>query len=99
MTSSWPMLRKYLNAIGLRDSQASTQLFSLESLADHGVHWRQASDSIQSATVTRKNVAGMDVASLCKLWFWQLNSSSRSSCKSAERPFFSAASKAIIVGP
>ena len=58
-----------------------------------------ALEPFQSATVTRKKVAGMDVASLRGLWFWQLNSSSSSFCKSAARPFFSAASKAFMVGP
>lgn len=56
-------------------------------------------EPFQSATVTRKKVAGMDVASLRGLWFWRLNSSSSSFCKSAARPFFSAASKAFMVGP
>jgi hypothetical protein len=51
----------------------------------------------QTATVTRKKVAGMEVASL--LLFWLLNSSSNSFCRSAARPLFSAASNAFMVGP
>jgi hypothetical protein len=62
-------------------------------------HFLLPLEPFQSATVTRKKVAGMDVASLRGLWFWRLNSSSSSFCKSAARPFFSAASKAFMVGP
>src|SRR5439155_22140956 len=47
--------------------------------------------------VTRKNVAGIEVALL--LLFWLLNRASSSFCKSAARPFFSAASNAFMVGP
>src|SRR5438034_53717 len=54
---------------------------------------------LQSATVTRKKVAGMEVASLPELLFWLANNSSRSLCRSAARPFFSAASNAFMVGP
>ena len=50
-------------------------------------------------TVTRKKVAGMDVASLRGLLFWLLNRTSSSFCKSPARPFFSAASNAFMVGP
>ncbi len=53
----------------------------------------------QSATVTRKKVAGMEVASLLGLLFWLANNSSSSLCRSAARPFFSAASNAFMVGP
>ena len=53
----------------------------------------------QTKTVTRKNVAGIDVASGRGLWFWRLNRSSSSFCKPAAPPFLSAASKAFIVGP
>jgi hypothetical protein len=53
----------------------------------------------QRATVTRRKVAGMEVASLLGLLFWLLNSSSSSFCRSADRPFSSAASKAFMVGP
>lgn len=52
-----------------------------------------------SATVTRKKVAGIEVAALFELLFWLLNRSSSSFCRSAARPFFSAASKAFMVGP
>ena len=55
--------------------------------------------SDQSATVTRKKVAGMDVASSLRLLFWLLNRTSSSFCRSAARPFFSAASNAFMVGP
>ena len=50
-------------------------------------------------TVTRKKVAGMEVESLLELLFWLLKSTSSSFCKSPARPFFSAASKAFMVGP
>jgi hypothetical protein len=50
-------------------------------------------------TVTRRNVAGMEVVSLLELLFWLLNKASNSFCRSAARPFFSAASKAFMVGP
>ena len=56
-----------------------------------------SSSSIQRATVTRKKVAGMEVDARAR--FWLLNRSSSSRCKSAARPFFSAASNAFIVGP
>jgi hypothetical protein len=52
-----------------------------------------------SATVTRKKVAGMEVASLLGLLFWLLNRTSSSFCRSPARPFFSAASNAFMVGP
>src|SRR5688572_3059657 len=48
-------------------------------------------------TVTRRNVAEMEVAS--GLVFWLLNRASSSCCRSVARPFFSAASKAFMVGP
>src|SRR4030095_9202162 len=51
----------------------------------------------QTLTVTRRKVAGMEVAAC--LLFWLLNSSSNSSCNSAALPFFSAASNAFMVGP
>src|SRR5207248_1705736 len=56
-------------------------------------------EPLQSATVTRKKVAGMEVASLLGLLFWLANNSSSSLCRSAARPFFSAASNAFMVGP
>jgi hypothetical protein len=53
----------------------------------------------QRATVTRRNVAGMEVISLRELLFCALNSSSSCFCRSAVRPAFPAASKAFMVGP
>ena len=64
-------------------------------LRDYGL--RLAQDGTAKAK-KRAVVAGMDVTSLRGLWFWRLNSSSSSFCKSAARPFFSAASKAFMVG-
>jgi hypothetical protein len=55
------------------------------------------SDSIQGVTVTRKNVAGIDVP--LSLRFCLVNSSSNSFCSSAALPFLSAASNAFMVGP
>jgi hypothetical protein len=52
-----------------------------------------------SAIVTRKKVAGMEVASLLGLLFWLLNRASSSFCRSLARPLFSAASNAFMVGP
>src|SRR5690349_10656578 len=52
---------------------------------------------LQTATVTRRKVAGIDVTTLPL--FCLLKSSSCSFCRSAARPFFSAASKAFMVGP
>ena len=52
-----------------------------------------------SATVTRKNVAGMEVMSLCELLFCARNRSSSCVCKSATRPLLPAASNAFMVGP
>jgi hypothetical protein len=53
----------------------------------------------QTDTVTRKNVAGIEVEAFDVLWFWLVNSASSSDCRSVARLFFSAASKAFIVGP
>ena len=50
-------------------------------------------------TVTRRNVAGIDVVPGAGLWFWLSKSAASSFCSSAPRPFFSAASNAFIVGP
>lgn len=52
-----------------------------------------------SETVTRKKVAGMEVTSVLVLLLWLLNRTSSSWCRSPARPFFSAASKAFMVGP
>ena len=52
-----------------------------------------------TCTVTRRKVAGMEVAPAVWLLFWLLNNAS-SSCRSSSLfPFFSAASNAFIVGP
>ena len=53
----------------------------------------------QQATVTRRKVAGIEVAPFCGLWFWLANRSSSSFCSSSARPFFSAAANAFMVGP
>src|SRR5437867_760694 len=62
------------------------------SLACPAVAWREGGSLVIAlptsyflSTVTRRNVAGMDVASW--LLFWLLNSSSSSFCSSAARPF------------
>ena len=73
-------------------------------ISEHAVGWtifRGPSSSPRRAgegspgdyteTVTRKKVAGMEVASLLGLLFWLLNRASSSFCRSAARPFFSAA--------
>jgi hypothetical protein len=52
-----------------------------------------------TATVTRRKVAEIDVASARALLFWLSNSSFSSRCKSAARPLSSAAANAFIVGP
>lgn len=60
---------------------------------------RVRAETRQSVTVTRKNVAGMEVMSLRELLFCVLNRSSSCLCRSATRPLLSAASKAFMVGP
>jgi hypothetical protein len=50
-------------------------------------------------TVTRKNVAGIEVVPLLGLAFCALNSASSSACSSPLRPSAAAASNAFIVGP
>jgi hypothetical protein len=52
---------------------------------------------LQTATVTRRKVAGIDVTPVPL--FCRLKSSSSSFCRSAARAFFSAASNAFMVGP
>jgi hypothetical protein len=52
-----------------------------------------------SATVTRRKVAGMEVASSLWLAFWSLKRASSSACRSASRPLAAAASNAFMVGP
>src|SRR5262245_2773851 len=58
---------------------------------------RSPGRSGQRATVTRRNVAGITVPSL--IVFWLRNRASSSDFSSEARPFFSAASKAFMVGP
>ena len=55
--------------------------------------------TVQGATVTRRKVEGMQVASLLRLAFWRLNRVSSSVCSSASRPLAAAASNAFMVGP
>ncbi len=52
-----------------------------------------------TATVTRRKVAGMEVASSLGLAFWLLKRVSNSACSSASRPSAAAASNAFMVGP
>src|SRR5262245_27074086 len=55
-------------------------------------------DDFQACTVTRRNVAGIDVAPLPAV-FCRVNSSFSSLERSAALPFLAAASNAFIVGP
>jgi hypothetical protein len=59
---------------------------------------RQGRWATQRLTVTRKNVAGMEVPPFL-LWFCMFANSTSWLWSSATFPFFSAASKAFIVGP
>jgi hypothetical protein len=52
-----------------------------------------------TATVTRRKVAGMEVASSLGFAFWALKRVSNSACRSSSRPLAAAASKAFMVGP
>ena len=52
-----------------------------------------------TAIVTRRKVAGIEVASSLGLAFWALKSASNSACRSASRPLAAAASNAFMVGP
>jgi hypothetical protein len=63
------------------------------------VAFRRNMAANQTAIITRRKVAGMEVASLLGLLFWLLNRASNSFCRSAARPLFSAASNAFMVGP
>src|SRR5687768_7297383 len=67
------------------------------SQADSDSAEESGSSAVYAETVTRRKVAGMDVA--FGLVFWLLNSASSSVCRSVARQFFSAASKAFMVGP
>jgi hypothetical protein len=53
----------------------------------------------QTETVTRRNVAGIEVRSSLWLAFWALKSASSSACSAASRLSAAAASKAFMVGP
>jgi hypothetical protein len=53
----------------------------------------------QTATVTRRNVAGIEVVPGFELSFLALNRATSSSSSSAVRPFAVAASNAFMVGP
>jgi pyridoxamine 5'-phosphate oxidase-like protein len=52
-----------------------------------------------TATVTRRKVAGIEVASSLGLVFWLLKRASSSACRSSSRPLAAAASNAFMVGP
>ena len=54
---------------------------------------------VYNLTVTRKNVAAIDVVSFFPLLFCLSNNSTSSCCNASAFPFFSAASNAFIVGP
>ena len=54
---------------------------------------------LSGETVTRRNVAGIEVASGDPLAFWLANNASNSACSSASRPLAAAASNAFMVGP
>jgi hypothetical protein len=62
-------------------------------------HRLDACSAYGTETVTRRNVAGIDVTSGSGLVFCSLNRASSSFCRSAARPLASAASKAFMVGP
>ena len=57
------------------------------------------SDAPHTLTVTRKTVAGREVASGRLLRFWLPNGASGSACRSAARLFVWAASKALHCRP
>ena len=59
----------------------------------------KGAESQATRAVTRRKVAGIDVASFRELVFWVSNSASNSFFSSSARPFFSAASNAFMVGP
>lgn len=88
--------------------ELSSLTFSGTDPFSHGYGWQAVSRRLrdalpyrhlQSATVTRKKVAGIEVASLVGLLFCSWNRTSSSFCNSAARPSFSAASNAFMVGP
>ena len=56
-------------------------------------------ESAFAATVTRRKIAGIEVASSLGLVFWLLKRASSSACRSASRPLAAAASNAFMVGP
>ena len=53
----------------------------------------------QTATVTRRKVAGIEVVRGFELSFFALKRATSSSSSSAVRPFASAASNTVMVGP
>jgi hypothetical protein len=55
--------------------------------------------TLYTTTVTRRKVAGMEVASSLGCVFLLLKRPSSSACRSASRPLAAAASNALIVGP
>jgi len=85
-------------------TKSNEQNISVLRSADKGLSWSRKPEIVsftpaQTETVTRRKVAGMEVASSLGLWFWALKSASSSACRSASRPLAAAASKAFIVGP
>jgi hypothetical protein len=52
---------------------------------------------VQTATVTRRKVAEIEVASSLGIAFWALKRASNSYCRSASRPFAAAASNAFTL--
>ncbi len=77
----------------------SGRLHSVQRSAGRSIAISRGFGGQLSATVTRKKVAGMEVASLLGLLFSRVNRASSSFCSSPARPFFSAASNAFMVGP
>ena len=65
---------------------------------DDGSEFQASCDQL-TETVTRKKVAGMEVACLLGFLFCLSNRSSSSFFRSPARPLFSAASNAFVVGP
>ena len=60
---------------------------------------RYVAEALQTATVTFRKVAEINVAPLSELLFSRSNSASSSRWRSADLPFCSAAANALIVGP
>lgn len=66
-------------------------------LVTHGVF--RVTRNRHTATVTRRNVAGIEVTPRTRLWFSRSTNASTSRRRSIDRPDCSAAAKAFIVGP